>query len=1219
LRSPIPWLACLALVFTSCRLQPDAPTHVVAVAGVRQATVRWTASPPISELLPIAYTVTASPGGATATSTTAEATVLGLANGTTYTFTVVASHRLDQSLPSAPSAPVTTPELPGAPTGVVAEAGAGQAKVRWTPPAADGGRPIMRYTVTAVPGGRTATAAGTAATVAGLTDGGTYAFTVAATSAVGTGPASAPSAAVVPAPAVAFDTAEVPVGDTASALDPTWKWGPFMHVFVRAYRDSDGDGEGDLAGLVEKLDYLHDLGIRGILLLPIFANQDRDHGYLTTNFRGVAPDYGTLADLDRLLAEAHRRGMGVLLDGVLQYSGSAHPGFVSASASAASPWRDWYLWSPGDPGWGPYGWETATGWYYGLYGRTNPVLNWKNPAVLAYHQNTLRYWLNRGVDGFRIDAVETLVPNGPDALFDQPENLEAAAALRRVVDAYPNRLLLCEAPYRSAAFASSTVCGGGFLFSLAGEAREDGTWATLQSAVLVASQRSGAEWAIYSLANDPMNAPIGAMGTFLGNHDRFAGKRLWDQLGGDTAAYRLAAATLLLMPGAPFLYYGEEVGMAETLLPTANPDSDHHQRGVMSWTGDAATAGFSARPALSGPAAIEDPDDKYLAPVPNAADHNVAAEQGDPGSLLGWYRQLIALRGAHDALARGLYRPLVIGEDVGQGGAWAFERSHGDEEIVVALNYGAEERTLWLQLAPGLYEVLTALGAPPAPLLVEGGGAEVTLPPRSLIVYRLGREAPPLGDLYVRGSFNGWDATGDTALAYQGGNLYQGSVVLPAGPMQLKLAGWYWEVRINAGILGGGEVHLGESQVLEQTGWLQGGSGAELRLDVPADGGYRFTVDADDPYRPVLTVEPDPTRPVPARWQRPATPAAPSATGMSWVEDPAAELTWIFADGELLALFNNHGNTFIEFWVGGVNVIGGYDPAPGWTNWGPAQKGHSPGYPFGQFVGGEYWPWEGFYAGFNIMDPRWKGFLGVTGGPHAFDVQVAADGRLDLHTFDQIARDGLPLYDLDVHYYVSRQGIGVRDDVQIRSDLSTWGGGDTGGQFLMTQADSDLDPALPYDRELQPDQYFQLGVDGAIVDLDPFPPYGRYSPSNEYTDMDYRPDGDEFHMQALPGGALVAEGQGMSYVTAMGRRSRATNLALRVDQLRSTLPPMEHYCEINGERDYLNFNFNAALGWNGPSMVPGGVAWRLYGDLLPWSGTDPEVLRGIPMLSDGIP
>lgn len=362
--------------------------------------------------------------------------------------------------------------------------------------------------------------------------------------------------------------------------------------------------------------------------------------------------------------------------------------------------------------------------------------------------------------------------------------------------------------------------------------------------------------------------------------------------------------------------------------------------------------------------------------------------------------------------------------------------------------------------------------------------------------------------------------------------------------------------------------------------------------------------------------------PPPAVWRRPPQPAAPAAAGLSFVQDAEHGATWFFADGELLALFNNQGNTFPEFWVDGVNVIGGYAPAGGATNWGPPVKGHPAGYPYGQFDAAAYayGPWEGFWSGYNYIDTRWGRWIGPNGNPGAtrsFDVQPTSDGRLDAHLVAEIDGEGMSLYALDVHYYVSKAGIGVRDDVTVLSDLLPWGFGDTGAQFLMTQADSDIDPALPLDRN-QPDQYFQLAFDGTVQDIDPFPPYGKYSPSVEYTDAENLAP-PYFRQYGLPGGALVPTDLPRTYLTAMGRKSRAVNLALRVDQARSTLPQLEYYCEVNGFRDYFNYDYSAALGWNGPDVIPAGTRWRLYGDLLPWMGADPDALRAIPLLSDGIP
>jgi hypothetical protein len=358
-------------------------------------------------------------------------------------------------------------------------------------------------------------------------------------------------------------------------------------------------------------------------------------------------------------------------------------------------------------------------------------------------------------------------------------------------------------------------------------------------------------------------------------------------------------------------------------------------------------------------------------------------------------------------------------------------------------------------------------------------------------------------------------------------------------------------------------------------------------------------------------------------WSRPATPAAPTPDGLSVLEAPADELTWFFADGELLALYDNAGNTFIELWVDGANLIGGFDPGLDRSNLGPAQLGHGPGYPFGRLdsPASGYGRWEGFWAGFNYIDVRWLRWTGLNGNPDArrgFEVSPAGDGALDVHVTTEASWRITPLFRCDVHYLLTRAGIGVRSQVEVLAELQPLGWDDTGGQLLMTQVDSDLDPALPYDRS-QPSQYLQLALDGHLQELDPYPPYNTITPSNIYADQEI-PDPPEARVHPLPDGARVTTTAPVSYLTALGRQDRAAGLALRVDRVRSSLPELEFYSELNGERDYLNYLYSAALGENrATQVVPAGTTWQLYGDLRPWTGTDPTVLGGLPLLSDALP
>jgi glycosidase len=261
----------------------------------------------------------------------------------------------------------------------------------------------------------------------------------------GGGGGSTPPPAPAPAPALpTVDVSSVAALDPGSALPAGWQHGAFMEIFVRSYQDSNGDGKGDLQGLISRLDYLRDLGVHGIWLMPIAPSEDHDHGYAVTNYRDVEPDYGTLADFDTLVAQAHARGIGVIVDYVMNHSAATNPLFVNSAASTDNPYRDWYVWQPADPGgWSIYGgdpWHPATtGWYYGEFWSQMPDFNLANTAVAAYHHDNQRFWLNRGADGFRFDAVGNFVEHGPSQWLDQPEDYTLMHDVRTLLDGYAQR------------------------------------------------------------------------------------------------------------------------------------------------------------------------------------------------------------------------------------------------------------------------------------------------------------------------------------------------------------------------------------------------------------------------------------------------------------------------------------------------------------------------------------------------------------------------------------------------------------------------------------------------------------------------------------------------------------------------------------------------------------------------------------------------------------
>jgi glycosidase len=235
----------------------------------------------------------------------------------------------------------------------------------------------------------------------------------------------------------AADLSTVAQVASPSALPASWRHGAMMEIYVRGYQDSDGDGIGDLRGLISRLDYLKDLGITGVWLMPVTKSQDRDHGYAVSDYRAIETDYGSLADFDELLAQAHARGIGVIIDYVMNHSGATNPLFLNARHAADNGLRDWYLWSERAPSsdwriYGSYPWHPgSTGWYFAGFWSQMPDFNLRNAQVTAYHHSSLRFWLNRGVDGFRFDAVGNLIENGPAAWENQPENDAVMSAVRR--------------------------------------------------------------------------------------------------------------------------------------------------------------------------------------------------------------------------------------------------------------------------------------------------------------------------------------------------------------------------------------------------------------------------------------------------------------------------------------------------------------------------------------------------------------------------------------------------------------------------------------------------------------------------------------------------------------------------------------------------------------------------------------------------------------------
>ena len=448
-------------------------------------------------------------------------------------------------------------------------------------------------------------------------------------------------------------------------IDTTWRRnGVCYEVFVRSFFDSDGDGIGDLNGLIARLDYIndgttsaaHSLGASCIWLMPVAASPSY-HGYDVTDYYRVNPQYGTNADFKRLVAAAHERHIKVLVDLVLNHASSDHPYFKEALRDTASAHRSWFRWSATDPGtkgpWGQQLWHKSPvrdEYYYGIFTAEMPDLNYETPAVREEANKIGRFWLTEmGVDGFRLDAVPYLVESGSEVAHTRGTHdvlREFGAMTRRVAPAaytigevtFDNRTLLSYYPDQLDAY---------FAFDA--------------SDMLLLAVRDGSAKSLLAPFLQLQQAlPATRWSPFQRNHDQ---TRTMTALGGDPARARLAASLLLTLPGLPFVYYGEELGMH-------GDKPDPRLRTPMQWTRGRA-AGFT-----TGNAWEPLQSDSLTA--------NVAAQDGARGSLLTLYRRLIHLRAGNPALAEGTLVPARASTDA----VAAFARRAGSRVVLVVTNLG---------------------------------------------------------------------------------------------------------------------------------------------------------------------------------------------------------------------------------------------------------------------------------------------------------------------------------------------------------------------------------------------------------------------------------------------------------------------------------------------------------------------------------------------------
>jgi alpha-glucosidase len=479
-----------------------------------------------------------------------------------------------------------------------------------------------------------------------------------------------------------------------------WRHGVFYQIYPRSFQDSNADGVGDIAGIVGRLPYLQALGIDAVWLSPIFPSPMADFGYDISDYTGIDPLFGTMRDFDALISAVHASGLKLILDLVPNHSSDRHPWFISSRSSRDDPKRDWYIWrEPAADGGPPNNWMSEFGgsawaydaatrqYYYHAFLAEQPDLNWRNPRVREAIHDVMRFWLRKGVDGFRVDVIWHLIkdekfrdnPPNPDYregqpphwkvlplhTTDQAEVHDVIAEMRRVIDEFDARVLIGEIylPFeRLVTYYGKDLAGAHLPFNFA---LLSAPWNARAIEQIVADYEAA--------------LPAGAWPNWvLGNHDR---PRVASRVGPEQA--RIAAMLLLTLRGTPTLYYGDEIGMHQVAI-ASDQVRDPFEKNVpgigmgrdgcrtpMQWNATP-YAGFSTSP-------------PWLPLSDDFAQENVVNLEADTGSILSLYKALISLRKKMPQLVSGAYLPIAA-----EGDLLIYRRQGSEGTVVIALNFAAE-------------------------------------------------------------------------------------------------------------------------------------------------------------------------------------------------------------------------------------------------------------------------------------------------------------------------------------------------------------------------------------------------------------------------------------------------------------------------------------------------------------------------------------------------
>ena len=499
-----------------------------------------------------------------------------------------------------------------------------------------------------------------------------------------------------------------------------WRDGVIYQIYPRSFADGNGDGLGDLIGIISRLDYLNDLGIDAIWLSPFYPSPDKDFGYDVSNYTDVDSRFGTLADFDRLVAEAHQRGIRIVLDLVLNHTSDQHSWFLESRSSQDNPKREWYIWRDHPNNWqasfGGSAWEydpVSRQYYLHLFTKQQPDVNWRNPDVRKEMLEVFRFWMERGVDGFRLDVFNAYfkdsdLHNNPPRFglrafdrqrhihdIDQPEMMPFLNDLRVLLDSYPERYAVGETylatPQKTILYCGADKLHASFSFDFTQYNLIYPWYSVWLKARIIQREETFKASGIWPT-------------TVMSNHDLPRAASRYSR-GENDAQAKLAMTLLLTLRGTPFLYYGEEIGMRDISLRRSeilDPPGKKYWpiykgrdgcRSPMQWN-SSAYAGFSNT-------------QPWLPVHPNYIRRNVVSQQADPKSLFNFTKNILTLRKETPALCRGEFVPLKT-----PTGTVAYLRQLEEQTVLVAMNFS--KRFVSFALPNGHWRdiISTSEGAP---------------------------------------------------------------------------------------------------------------------------------------------------------------------------------------------------------------------------------------------------------------------------------------------------------------------------------------------------------------------------------------------------------------------------------------------------------------------------------------------------------------------------